>query len=48
VILTSYDIVKAHGGELKLESPTAGLSAEKAGEAGEGGNGLQFMMIIPI
>jgi signal transduction histidine kinase len=32
----SYDIVKAHGGELKVET----LSAESAAQAGQEGEGL--------
>ncbi|MGB4840344.1 MAG: hypothetical protein WBP08_15185 [Saprospiraceae bacterium] len=32
VILTSYDIVTAHGGELKVETPPGG----RAGKEGEG------------
>jgi hypothetical protein len=41
VILTNYDIVKAHVGELKVESPPAGLSADKEGE------GSEFIIQIP-
>jgi signal transduction histidine kinase len=34
----SYDIVKAHGGELKVET----LSAEAAAQAGKEGEGSEF------
>jgi two-component system, NtrC family, sensor kinase len=37
----SYDIVKAHGGELKLEAPLAGKSDEK-------GKGATFIILLPI
>jgi signal transduction histidine kinase len=41
---TIYDIVKAHGGELKVETLSvperAGLSAEAAAQAGKVGEGL--------
>jgi two-component system NtrC family sensor kinase len=37
----SYDIVKAHGGELRVESQTAG-------EAGEVGGGTVFTFYLPI
>jgi signal transduction histidine kinase len=36
----SYDIVKAHGGELRVESPAAG-------EAGEVGGGTVFTFYLP-
>jgi len=41
----SYDIVKAHGGELKVESPPAG----RAGEEGEGGQNslLHYLALNP-
>ena len=46
VIQTSYDIVKAHGGEIKVETLSADLSggnevkAEAAAQAGKEGEGL--------
>jgi two-component system, NtrC family, sensor kinase len=39
----SYDIVKAHGGELKVET----LSAEAAAQAGKEGEGSMFIIKIP-
>jgi signal transduction histidine kinase len=39
----AYDIVKAHGGELKVET----LSAEAAAQAGKEGHGTEFIIIIP-
>ena len=48
VILTSYDIVKAHVGEISVESPPAGLSADKAGEAGVEGKETEFQITLPI
>jgi hypothetical protein len=36
--ILSYDIVKAHGGELKVESPLAG----------ESGLGAEFILYLPI
>ena len=41
VIQTSYDIMKAHGRELKVES----LAADQAGEEGEG---TEFIIQIPV
>jgi hypothetical protein len=41
VIQTIYDIVKAHGGELKVETKPA-----RAGSDGED-EGTQFMIILP-
>ena len=48
----SYDIIKAHGGEIKVES----LSAEAVGKAGrvdEGnpgssGKGTEFIIVLPV
>ena len=40
----SYDIVKAHGGELKVET----LSAEDAAQAGKENQGTTFSIILPI
>jgi two-component system, NtrC family, sensor kinase len=37
----SYDIVKAHGGELKVETPPAG-------QAGKENAGSEFIIILPI
>jgi two-component system, NtrC family, sensor kinase len=39
----SYDIVKAHGGELKVET----LSAEAAAQAGKEGEGTEFLIVLP-
>jgi len=39
----SYDIVKAHGGEIKVES----LSAQAAAQAGKEGEGTAFIINIP-
>jgi len=39
----SYDIVKAHGGELKVES----FSGEAATQAGKAGEGTKFIITIP-
>jgi signal transduction histidine kinase len=41
VVLTSYDIIKAHGGELKVETPPAG-------RAGKEGEGSVFIITIPF
>jgi len=38
----SYDIVKAHGGELKVET----LSAEAAAQAGKEGEGSTFIISL--
>jgi two-component system, NtrC family, sensor kinase len=40
----SYDIVRAHGGELKVET----LSAEEAAQAGKEGEGSRFQVILPV
>jgi len=40
----SYDIVKAHGGELRVET----LSAEAAAQAGKEGQGTIFIIQLPI
>ena len=51
MIQTSYDIVKAHGGELKVET----LPAGKAGKEGDGlpaealaQAGSEFIISLPI
>jgi two-component system, NtrC family, sensor kinase len=51
----SYDIVKAHGGEIRVESLSTdevGLSTDKvglpAGQAGEEGKGTVFIITLPI
>ena len=44
VIQTFYDIVKAHGGELRVET----LSAEAAAQAGKEGVGSEFVVSLPI
>jgi len=38
-----YDIIKAHGGEIKVES----LSAGAAAQAGKEGGGTQFTIFLP-
>ncbi|MEO7444127.1 MAG: ATP-binding protein, partial [Ferruginibacter sp.] len=40
----SYDIIKAHGGEVKVET----LSAEAAAQAGKEGEGSTFILQLPI
>ena len=40
----AYDIIKAHGGELKVET----LSAEAAAQAGKEGEGSVFIIQLPI
>jgi signal transduction histidine kinase len=40
----SYDIVKAHGGELKVETP----SAEAAAQAGKENEGTEFIIQLPV
>jgi len=40
----SYDIVKAHGGEIKVET----RSAEAAAQAGKEGSGSEFIIILPV
>ncbi len=40
----SYDIIKAHGGELKVET----LSAESAAQAGKEGEGSTFIVQLPV
>ncbi len=40
----SYDIVKAHGGELKVET----LSYEEAEQAGKESTGSEFIIILPV
>ena len=40
----SYDIVKAHGGEIKVEI----LSAEAAAQAGKKGEGSEFIIQLPV
>jgi signal transduction histidine kinase len=40
----SYDIVKAHGGELKVET----LTAEAAAQAGKEGAGTTFIISLPL
>ena len=42
MIQTSYDIVKAHGGELKVETKPA-----HAGSDGEG-EGSEFIIQLPV
>ena len=37
----SYDIIKAHGGELKVETPPAG-------RAGTEGEGSEFIVQLPV
>ena len=39
----SYDIVKAHGGELSVET----LSTEAAAQAGKEGTGAKFIIVLP-
>jgi signal transduction histidine kinase len=41
VILTKYDIVKAHGEELKVETPPSG-------RAGNEGEGAEFIISLPV
>ena len=41
VIQTNNDIVKAHGGELKVETLPAG-------EAGKEGEGTEFIIQLPV
>jgi hypothetical protein len=54
VIQTFYDIVKAHGGELKVETLSADLSdhnvvkAEAAAQAGNERVGIEFIIILQI
>ena len=43
VVQTSYDIVKAHGGEIKVET----LPAEAAAQAGKEGEGSEFIIQLP-
>ncbi len=48
-----YDIVKAHGGELKVETPPASpsrspLRQSKAGRAGREGEGSEFIVYLPL
>jgi signal transduction histidine kinase len=44
VIQTSYDIVKAHGGEIKVETKeNEGLSAEASAQAG-----TTFIILLPV
>jgi two-component system, NtrC family, sensor kinase len=40
----SYDIVKAHGGELKVET----LPAEAVAQAGKEGEGSEFIILLPV
>jgi C4-dicarboxylate-specific signal transduction histidine kinase len=40
----SYDIIKAHGGEIKVET----LSAEAAAQAGKESNGTAFTILLPV
>ena len=40
-VVQTYDIVKAHGGELKVETPPAG-------RAGNEGVGSEFIIQLPI
>jgi len=40
----SYDIIKAHGGEIKVKT----LSAEAAAQAGKEGEGSEFILWLPI
>jgi two-component system NtrC family sensor kinase len=40
----SYDIVKAHGGELRVET----LSAEAAAQAGKEGEGSEFVIQLQV
>ena len=40
----SYDIVKAHGGELMVET----LPAENAAHAGKEGEGSEFIILLPV
>ena len=40
----AYDIVKAHGGELKVET----LSAEGAAQAGNATGGASFIIYLPV
>ncbi len=48
MIQTTYDVIKAHGGEIRVESPPA-LSAEQAGgQAGKAGEGSEFIVQLPI
>ena len=44
VIQTIDDIVKAHGGELKVET----LSAEGAAQAGNATGGASFIIYLPV
>ena len=40
MIQTIYDIIKAHGGEIKVETPPAGW-------AGKEGEGSEFVIQLP-
>ncbi|MEP7144239.1 MAG: ATP-binding protein [Ferruginibacter sp.] len=40
----SYDIIKAHGGELKVET----LSAEATAQSGKDGEGAEFIIRLPV
>ena len=47
----SYDIVKAHGGELSVRTPlekVETLPAEAAAQAGKEGEGSEFIIVLPI
>lgn len=41
MVQTIYDIIKAHGGEIKVES-------QPAGEAGKEGEGSEFIILLSI
>ena len=43
MIQTSYDIIKAQGEEIKVET----LSAEAAAQAGKEGEGAEFIIQLP-
>ncbi|WP_228779829.1 sensor histidine kinase [Aquiflexum lacus] len=44
----SYDIIKAHGGEIKVESPIAMTSMHSGVQEFVGGIGTDFIIILPI
>lgn len=51
VIQTNDDIVKAHGGELSVRTPSEKvetLPAEAAAKAGKEGEGSTFIITLPI
>ena len=44
----SYDIIKAHGGELSVGLPSEKVETPPTGRAGKEGEGAEFVILLPL